>query len=747
MARARGAKQKFNFVGGWNTESSPMTFPDNAAQDLDNVIIDVDGSIRRRPGADFELPFTKFGLALSDNDRRTLAITTHSWETAAGIANFDFLVTQIGNTLYLQQQNGLSTSSGTLFSVDFSGQAVRELVNSLGAIETLDRSEIQKVEPVQTSAGLGVLFVVGKFIKPFYIEMTGSVDVPAFTLNSIEVEVRDFEGLDDGLAVNNRPSSNTNLHNYNLKNQGWPTSFTVWNDSNGDNQIITNPIQHLKDKTGIYPSNADIFYLGKNASAKDIEQINAFDPFAYDHNVFGNTPAPKGHFILNAWTKDRREVSLIDFTTTAYTVYGRGNVATRPSTVAFHQGRVFYAGLEDSKATGNVYFSQILDAIDNAGKCYQEQDPTAEDFNSLLETDGGLIPIPGCGKILRLLEVSNGVVVLANNGVWIVSGKEGFFTPTNFSVNKVSNIGCVGARTAVEAEGAVLYWSAEGIILLSPSEVTGQLNAQNLTERTIQTGYLQIGTLQQRGAQGVYIPEEKKAYWIYSTNSAYDNVTDRYRFNGLLILDFSIQAFYKWSVSDTANTAPYISGVYAARGVTSVVATNVVTVDGIDVTVNGVDVTVDETEFSSSSSATTSLRFLAQVDSDTASSFDFTLGQFSSSCFKEWTKASVTDGEGVDYSSFVETGFDLFQNAMVDKSPVYIFTYFSKNSKSRQTGGYHTLPVCLPFTQGARFTQSAKETLGTFDSQMRITQAVKETVGAFDSQMRVTQIVKEVLIG
>ena len=84
MGRARGAKQFFNFNKGWNTEASPMTFPEWTAHDLDNVILDIDGSIRRRPGVDFEADPVGFGETLTTAETSTIAYSMHTWESVAG---------------------------------------------------------------------------------------------------------------------------------------------------------------------------------------------------------------------------------------------------------------------------------------------------------------------------------------------------------------------------------------------------------------------------------------------------------------------------------------------------------------------------------------------------------------------------------------------------------------------------------------------------------------------------------------
>ena len=66
------------------------------------------------------------------------------------------------------------------------------------------------------------------------------------TGNIISIEIRDFLGVKDNLAVDEQPSSLSIAHEYNLLNQGWRSS----------------KISDFEDEEGKYPSNAQIDYTG-----------------------------------------------------------------------------------------------------------------------------------------------------------------------------------------------------------------------------------------------------------------------------------------------------------------------------------------------------------------------------------------------------------------------------------------------------------------------------------------------------
>lgn len=661
MGRARGAKQYFNFTKGWVTEASPMSFPENTAKDLDNVILDLDGSIRRRPGVDFESDVSRIVTNLTDTQMRTQALGSFTWKDVAGTESTAFIVTQQGTDLYINRQNGSASSGSLLGTVDFSSFATN-------AAEAL-------LDVVQVANGLGVLFVTGRYINPFYVEWDGT----SFTTTAINSKIRDFTGIDDSLEVNERPLAPLSAsHAYNLFNQGWdiarintysgatPLAGTV-----GTNVTISG--------TGSsFPSNADIVYLGMTTN-NDGDTV--FRKTELDGQTFGNTRAAQGHFILDLFDQDRGTTSAIDG------LVSRTQLAGRFSTTAFHNGRAFFSGISDQEFSNSIYFSQQLTDLSKVGNFYQEEDPTAETFNNLLDTDGGYFSIPTAGRILKLIEGPAGILVFATNGVWEVSGIDGKFSSDNLIVRKITSTGCAGAYTVVESDTGIFYWSSSSIMALVTDEISGQVSAQDISKTTIQTGYLLLGGLQIKRARGTYIRGEKKAVWIYSTDSAYDDITDRWKANGVLILDTTLGAFYKYSVSDLTTDSPYIAGIVDLEPFLSTSAAETVTASGVDVTASAATVTVTGESFGGTDIPLWKLLIPFTTDGST---WDLTFGGFTSKTFTDWD--DVSSGSGANYSSYLETGYELAGNAMLDKQPAYVFSYLSKTSKTQEPGGYYEVP-------------------------------------------------------
>lgn len=208
----------------------------------------------------------------------------------------------------------------------------------------------------------------------------------------------------------------------------------------------------------------------------------------------------------------------------------------RPECIAYIAGRVFY-GLDSV-----VYYTQLLEgqSLSQLDKCYQLNDPTAEQISDILATDGGTIPINGADRIVQLVEFLEGVLVFANNGVWSISGPEGGFKATDFNVKKLTNEGIAGANTVVNAEGSVLYWAKSGIYQISQNQY-GIAQPQNITFDTIQTFYENIPDAQKSTASGYYVKSKKMVEWLYCDTNTKDNP---FVVNKGLVLDLRVGGWF-----------------------------------------------------------------------------------------------------------------------------------------------------------------------------------------------------------
>ena len=465
-----------------------------------------------------------------------------------------------------------------------------------------------------------------------------------------------------------RPRSLTAVHNYNLRNQGWPVRFSVSVNEPGTAARFADPVYHTWQSLGYYPSNADIIYRAKSIQAEEAVAIGTYNPWYLERYAYGNTPAPKGHFIVNAFYRNRQSASGIS----GILDLDRDVEKDRPVSVAFYSGRVWYL-----MPDGTLYYSQLIRDISDVNKCYQEADPTAEDINELIATDGGVLNILDVGRAYRIVQISNFLVLFADNGIWSIGGNSDgeTFSATSQQVKKITEIGAVGAESMIEAEGTIFYWSEGGIYTITQDQVTSQLQAVDISMDTIQTIYLAIPQISRLNVRGFYDKEVKKILWFYNDSEDFDGSNYRYQYTKALIYDLSLNAFYTYSFPQS-ETMPYIAAVARKLpGTTQSAVVNIVDSNGdLVVTSDSETVTASVT-----TSTTTDIRvkFLVFKKNDEGK-YNYTFAELYSNEMYDWKSL---DGEGLNYVSYAETGQDILEDLLSEKEANAVSFFFKRTEK------------------------------------------------------------------
>lgn len=421
--------------------------------------------------------------------------------------------------------------------------------------------------------------------------------------------------------------------------------------------LSNNPIFKYHTKLGRYPGNNRQWWIARAIADDPDKGVKAGDflPELLETYYSGNNRAPRGHFILNQFRKDRTAVSGV-------ADLPLDETGTRPSCVAFFSGRAWFA------AQSTVYYSQILDSNDasKAGLCYQEADPTAEDISELIPTDGGVVPIPEANNIVALRPLANGVLVFSQNGVWFISGGDSAFSAVNISVSKVSPIGTNYPLSIVETDGTVFWWSEIGINAISQASgqfgpIPGQFANTNIAEQTIQTFYNEIGSTAKRNVKACIDKRNNIIYWLYSSG---DNIF--YEYDSVLAYDITLQAFYPWRFS-MINGGPVITGIFLDQGFLSSAFSSFVEDVGVTVTDEAIPVTETVDDVSVKPSAIYYLTHIPAIGLTVSApvSFDFV----------DWKEF---DDVGKTYESYLTTGYELNNDAMRDKQIVYMFAHFRR---------------------------------------------------------------------
>lgn len=611
MARSGNITVENNFTKGLITEYTAMNFPENAVTETDNCVYSELGTVTRRLGIDYETGAVVRSLAsigASVVDER--AVTEFRWFAVGNDGTTTFVVQQIGRAIRFFADTGAISPNLKSFDIDLMDYKV------VGSTSTQVISNA-----CQFTTGDGYLFITHPFCDPLYVSYDGDTDT--IDVNEITIEIRDIEGLDEDVENDERPTVLTNTHKYNLYNQGWNTDVPNL-DGFSENALV-----YWERARTDYPSNADVWWLyrGSRGWVSFLQGATLpEDGVSPDSIKRGNSPAPRGYYIYEAFDIDRSEKSGITG------LPGQTAGISRPGSCAWYAGRVWFSGVKATKYSSSLYFSQLVEGPRQFGKCYQQNDPTSEVAFDIVDTDGGVIKLPLVEEVVAMKVLGDSLVVLATNCVYVVSGTANdAFKTTNYTVRYISSVGARSALSVVEAEGALVWWNYDGIYSLTVTANGPEIT--NISKQTIQSFLTDIPADNIQFVKGVYNRREQIIRWIFS------NVEEsRYSYNRILDLNLASKAFYPHTIGTTL--APRICGLLTVSGAT-LVQTNETVVDSLGATVTD-------------SSGTTTI--LVEGFSGAREIFKFVISGLISGGSLGLTYGELKNSECVDWESFNAVG-------------------------------------------------------------------------------------------
>lgn len=649
----------YNFSGGINTEASPLNAPEGTCYDMNNIVLLRDGSARVRLGMDGEGGWIRRGplnqgtssIKVTTDYASKMAIHTGIWSGAGGNGDKEFTVIQFGRSLQFHDSTVGSLSGGYVdYVVDLDAYKIKSIAYE---------------DKVEFAVGNGYLFVASPSINPFYVEY--HEDTNTFTEHLINIQIRDFEGLDDGLGIDVRPATLTTNHHYNLRNQGWPYSFLCATDAvnanEKDHAAINDPVNNVQLLLGVYPSNADIITFGYTIMANGTEAFWAHELTSAN---LGVTPAPKGKYVVDAFRIDRSAASGIA---------GIPMVTedSRPSTIAFYASRVWYSGLSTGANSSKIYFSQLVEDNTKIGKCYQDADPTSENISDLVDTDGGVINIPDAGSIKRIIAIGRSLVVLATNGIWEITGIDGSFLATGYSINKIGEQGVYSSESVVLAEGMIFFIGRDGLYRLTKEDFGTNFKVEDISSTTIQTLLNSLSPYGKDTAIGAYNAEERRIIWMFNSNPSDRNINLKYSFDRFLVFDLVLGAFYPLTIN-VGSYIPVIAGIttsrkytYTADPTTVLDSSGNIVVDsgGIDVFLDTESVVKDPLEF----------KFLTVWQDRFDGWIYYTFSELNNQNVRDF---QIIAKPGKTYSAFMEPANQVLGDAARKKQIQYIYAYFKR---------------------------------------------------------------------
>ena len=618
MAQSLSQQTVNNFVGGLVTESTELTSPENSSVDELNCELLIDGSRRRRRGIQRQT-----GGAASTYVVPTDALVHHEiWRNVNEDGGLIFLVLQLNNFVTFYNMSGYPVSDHQMsYSIQLTDYKANNNIDI-------------KDHPIQTATINGKLVIVNPGMEAILVEY--DQDAHSFSVRQLpQPKIRDFEWQGDTYTYFKDDRGPSTERMYDTYNAGW-----------GPDELST-----YKDETEKWPRLTHPWWTAHNLIDSDGDLVHFWEE-VWEQDNYGSRLTANGHIILNLFYKDRRKVVLNEGGK-------RLNIPVETIDLRFsaceaYAGRVFFGGLGDNK----VYFSKIVEDDNDVTKFYQQNDPTVQDLNDLLDSDGGVMTIAGAQNIKRLVVFGSSLIVFADNGIWEIKGPDGVFKATEFYVTKISTTGMANPRTYVDVEGVPFWWSKFGIHSLTRNEVSLQAEVANLSKTSIQSLFDDISVEAKLNATGVYDSHNKVVSWLYS-----NDVTNPYKYNRVLNLNIPLKAFYPWEFSDEDASTDFIVGASFWEGYSTSVESEDVVVNGTTITHNGDTVTVEDFVMD----VDTDPRVVYFVKDNNSSTAKLHFADTSQYGFKDWGTE--------DYDSYVEAAFNFMGDLTTNKKGLLITTY------------------------------------------------------------------------
>lgn len=649
------------------TEASPMAFPPNATKDESNFDLNLDGTRSRRLGMDVSGTPTPTGLAWGAASY--VGYSSFMWEGPGSDSSKKFLVTQVGSTLRVYDALANIITSTVLFQTDLTSDPI----------------------PVWGYASYGGrLYIVQGTPTIQVISYNSTTGVLSRDTNRLTI--RDLFGVEEGIEprYETDPQFRGVLnpqHFYNLYNQSWAIPRFPW--LYGDNGL-QNAVA-LAGAPGRSPSNSDTVWMGMDFRTVGRESVGTppagsnpgdqsffytnlecFNKKQFDAVTGEQGMAARGHYIIDAFnTGNSRSLNLIA-TIQKYPESGGlypgvvfiENITGGLNTCASYSGRIFYSGYRGTVQNGDkrspdytnyVFFSQLIQRPTDAFKCYQEGDPTSREASDVVDTDGGFVKVAGASGIQRLVPLGQRLIVIAENGVWAISGEDnGAFKATGYKVDKISSNGCISKYSVIDAGDTLYYCGADAIYRVQANQF-GDLGAVDITSAKIKKFYANLTLIGKQVSHGVFDRFTNRVQWLfYSANEApADGVPPV-----ILFFDVQLESFYKYDVKNAFSNNPFFFSAFLAPDTLNTGTASTTPTPGLP-------------------PKTYKVKYLGVAN--IAGSVHLTICEFQNKDFKDWKY--FTPG-GIDAKGYILIGATTFGDIGVKKQISYLNVMMKNTEKT-----------------------------------------------------------------
>lgn len=218
----------------------------------------------------------------------------------------------------------------------------------------------------------------------------------------------------------------------------------------------------------------------------------------------------------------------------------------RPNCVKAFASRIFYGGINSSKYSNTIFYSNIVTEDIKSGleNCYTENDPTSRFLNATIATDGGYISINDAGEIMGMEVVGSILCVVCSNGVYGISGANRAFTATSQSVKKISNVGCISPKSIKVIDNSLVYVGEYALNILELNNISADMTPADMTKDRINVLFNSIPLSSKKYIKTIYDDIKSIVYFLYNSEETNGNDPD---FNSVLIYNVVKDSFFKFS--------------------------------------------------------------------------------------------------------------------------------------------------------------------------------------------------------
>lgn len=289
MPRARGEKDYLSLLLGLNTEANPLAFPEGFTTDERNFLLDKSGDVRVR----------RRGLENSAVDQTFVSPNTFPLLSGA---------------YYWRELDVILVVVATL-----SDEVVVRVHRNNSAFDFVGEYEIDSTAGGQYlpsfSPILSGVVITGRggnsYVKPILLQKNASDDIDIY---SAQLFFRDFDLIDDGLSVSERPNGLTDEHRYNLYNAGW------YADRRSESTLAFGDPLDLFEPQFLEPNPFD----STTFVTPDLMQINStsvgfLDTKPLSTVIVTNSSSNNGTYIVDSYTvidRDNVEIKFVEQTIT-----------------------------------------------------------------------------------------------------------------------------------------------------------------------------------------------------------------------------------------------------------------------------------------------------------------------------------------------------------------------------------------------------------------------------------------------